>query len=103
MAVRTFQARLLYLIIAVLVLLETGTLVSVHYAGQQTLQRSITDELRVGARVLDRILETRARQLSDSLRVIYSGRLVADADPSTVTPEQLGVAMTGATTEAGTA
>jgi len=41
--------------------------------------------------------------LSDSLRVIYSGRLVADADPSTVTPEQLGVAMTGATTEAGTA
>jgi simple sugar transport system ATP-binding protein len=41
--------------------------------------------------------------LSDSLRVIYSGRLVADADPNTVTPEQLGVAMTGATTEAGTA
>jgi simple sugar transport system ATP-binding protein len=38
--------------------------------------------------------------LSDSLRVIYGGRLVADADPATVTPEQLGVAMTGATTEA---
>jgi len=38
--------------------------------------------------------------LSDSLRVIYGGRLVATADPATVTPEQLGVAMTGATTEA---
>ncbi|MEV6928481.1 ABC transporter ATP-binding protein [Dactylosporangium sp. NPDC051485] len=37
--------------------------------------------------------------LSDSLKVIYGGRLVADADPATVTPEQLGVAMTGASTE----
>ncbi|MER7275271.1 ABC transporter ATP-binding protein [Dactylosporangium sp. NPDC000244] len=37
--------------------------------------------------------------LSDSLKVIYGGRLVADADPATVTPEQLGVAMTGATIE----
>jgi general nucleoside transport system ATP-binding protein len=36
--------------------------------------------------------------LSDSLRVIYGGRLVATADPATVTPEQLGVAMTGAST-----
>ena len=40
--------------------------------------------------------------LSDSLRVIYGGRLVATADPATVTPEQLGVAMTGASTEATT-
>ncbi|WP_370093160.1 ABC transporter ATP-binding protein [Streptacidiphilus sp. MAP12-20] len=36
--------------------------------------------------------------LSDTLRVIYRGRLVADADPSTVTPEALGTAMTGAAT-----
>ncbi|MFD9001588.1 ABC transporter ATP-binding protein [Streptomyces sp. NPDC059582] len=34
--------------------------------------------------------------LSDTLRVIYDGRLVADADPATVTPEELGTAMTGA-------
>jgi simple sugar transport system ATP-binding protein len=34
--------------------------------------------------------------LSDSLKVIYRGRFVSDADPSTVTPEQLGLAMTGA-------
>lgn len=34
--------------------------------------------------------------LSDSLRVMLRGRLVADADPATVTPEQLGAAMTGA-------
>lgn len=34
--------------------------------------------------------------LSDTLRVMYRGRLVADADPSTITPEQLGSAMTGA-------
>lgn len=34
--------------------------------------------------------------LSDSLRVILRGRLVAEADPATVTPEELGSAMTGA-------
>ncbi|GGJ20992.1 sugar ABC transporter ATPase [Streptomyces brasiliensis] len=34
--------------------------------------------------------------LSDTLRVIYNGTLVADADPATVTPEELGSAMTGA-------
>ena len=34
--------------------------------------------------------------LSDTLRVIYNGRLVADADPASITPEGLGSAMTGA-------
>ncbi|MBO8202954.1 ABC transporter ATP-binding protein [Streptomyces smyrnaeus] len=34
--------------------------------------------------------------LSDTLRVMYRGRLVADADPATVTPQELGSAMTGA-------
>ncbi len=33
--------------------------------------------------------------LSDSIKVMLRGRLVADADPSNVTPEQLGSAMTG--------
>ncbi|GLZ39246.1 ABC transporter ATP-binding protein [Actinokineospora sp. NBRC 105648] len=34
--------------------------------------------------------------MSDTLAVILRGRLVADHDPATVTPEQLGSAMTGA-------
>jgi simple sugar transport system ATP-binding protein len=34
--------------------------------------------------------------LSDTLQVMYRGRLVATADPASVTPEQLGLAMTGA-------
>jgi simple sugar transport system ATP-binding protein len=34
--------------------------------------------------------------LSDSIKVILRGRLVADADPGSVTPEELGSAMTGA-------
>jgi simple sugar transport system ATP-binding protein len=34
--------------------------------------------------------------LSDSIKVMLRGRLVADADPATVTPEELGAAMTGA-------
>ncbi|MFI1257302.1 ABC transporter ATP-binding protein [Streptomyces netropsis] len=36
--------------------------------------------------------------LSDTLRVMFRGRLVADADPATITPEELGSAMTGAAT-----
>jgi simple sugar transport system ATP-binding protein len=39
--------------------------------------------------------------LSDTLRVIYRGRFVATADPATVTPEQLGLAMTGAADPSG--
>ena len=34
--------------------------------------------------------------LSDTLHVIYSGRLVAKLDPNHVTPEELGSYMTGA-------
>ena len=34
--------------------------------------------------------------LSDTIRVMYRGRVVAAADPRTVTPEELGAAMTGA-------
>ncbi|GDY29206.1 ABC transporter ATP-binding protein [Gandjariella thermophila] len=39
--------------------------------------------------------------LSDTIKVMLRGRLVADADPATVTPEELGAAMTGATTDGG--
>ena len=38
--------------------------------------------------------------MSDSLSVILRGRLVADFDPRSVTPQDLGSAMTGATTSA---
>jgi simple sugar transport system ATP-binding protein len=34
--------------------------------------------------------------MSDTLRVVLRGRLVAEVDPREVTPEQLGSAMTGA-------
>ena len=37
--------------------------------------------------------------LSDRLRVIYRGRLVADLDPAEVTPQELGSYMTGAATD----
>ncbi|MEU5883109.1 ABC transporter ATP-binding protein [Spirillospora sp. NPDC047279] len=37
--------------------------------------------------------------MSDTLRVILRGRIVSEADPTTVTPEQLGSAMTGASPE----
>ncbi len=34
--------------------------------------------------------------LSDSIKVLLRGKFVADADPATVTPQELGTAMTGA-------
>ncbi|MFG2002546.1 ABC transporter ATP-binding protein [Spirillospora sp. NPDC048911] len=37
--------------------------------------------------------------MSDTLRVILRGKIVSEADPATVTPEQLGSAMTGASLE----
>ena len=89
MAVRSFQARLLYLLIAILVLLDAGTLISVYYAGQSTLHRTVADQLQVGSRVLNRILDTRASQLSDSLRVLaldFAFReAIASADVPTIT------------------
>ena len=41
--------------------------------------------------------------LSDTLQVMLRGRLVATLDPPTVTPEELGGHMTGATATAGAA
>jgi diguanylate cyclase (GGDEF)-like protein len=89
MAIRSFQARLLYLVIAILVLLEAGTLVSVHFAGQRALRTSLAEELGVGARVLDRIFTTRAQQLAFSLRVLARDfgflEAVASGDVPTIT------------------
>ncbi|HEX8169914.1 MAG TPA: EAL domain-containing protein [Thermoanaerobaculia bacterium] len=88
MAVRSFQARLLFLLIAVLVLLQAATLVSVHLAGQRALRRSVADELRVGSRVFDRVLTTRARRLSDNVRAITLDfpfrEAIASADVATI-------------------
>ena len=89
MAIRSFQARVLYLLISVLVLVEAGTLISVHFAGQRTLRSIVTEELHVGSRVLNRALETRAQQLSGSLRVLTQDfafrEVVASADVATIT------------------
>jgi simple sugar transport system ATP-binding protein len=41
--------------------------------------------------------------MSDTLRVILRGRLVGEVDPRTVTPEELGAAMTGAAAAEGKA
>src|SRR5690242_18909094 len=89
MPARSFQARLLYLIIAVLAIAETGTLVSVHFAGQRAMQRTVANELKIGSRVFDRVLEMRARGLADQSRVLVSDFAFRDtialADVKTVT------------------
>ena len=89
MAIRSFQAKLLYLMVAVLLLLLSATLIAVHVAGQRTMRAEVTDELRVGARVLDRILAGRGRQLSDTVRVLAADfpfrEAVASGDRPTIT------------------
>jgi diguanylate cyclase (GGDEF)-like protein len=70
MRIRSFQAKLLYLMVAVLVLLQAATLIAVHFTNQRTMNRSIDEELRVGRGVIDHILNGRAQQLSTSVSVL---------------------------------
>ena len=72
MPIRSFQTKLLYLLVAVLVLLQSATLIAVHVAGQRTVRNSAAAELRVGSRLFDNILSGRGRQLSDTVRVVAS-------------------------------
>jgi diguanylate cyclase (GGDEF)-like protein len=85
---RSFQAKLALLFVAVLVLLQAATLIAVHVAGQATLRENIADELRVGSRLFDRILEGRGRQLSETVRVLASDfafrEAVASGDEPTI-------------------
>src|ERR1051326_8386086 len=96
MAVRTFQARLLWLIVAVLALLEAGTLVSVHFAGENTLRRSVHEELNVGKRIFDRNLRDRAARLADNQRKRVDAGAVALVDlDGNVTADTLEGRLTG--------
>jgi diguanylate cyclase (GGDEF)-like protein len=86
--IRSFQTKLLLLMIAVLLLLLGTTLIAVHVAGQRTMYKSIDEELRVGSRILDQILSARGRQLSETVRVLASDfafrEAVALGDQATV-------------------
>jgi len=86
---RSFQAKLLYLMVTVLVLLQAATLTAVHVAGRQTMEKDIDEELRVGARVLDQILARQGQQLSEMVRILaadYALReAVAFGDAPTIT------------------
>ncbi|HXB55333.1 MAG TPA: EAL domain-containing protein [Vicinamibacteria bacterium] len=85
----SFQTRLLSLMVWALVLLQAATLVAVHVAGQRNLRQTLAEELRVGARVLNRILAARGRQLTDTARVLAADfafrEAIASADRPTLT------------------
>jgi len=85
---RSFQSKLLLLLIGVLVVLQTVTLLAVHFTGERTMRRSVDVELHVGGRVLDRVLAARGRQLSDSVRVLASDfafrEAIASGDQPTI-------------------
>jgi diguanylate cyclase (GGDEF)-like protein len=89
MPARSFQARLLYLLVAVLVALEAGTLIAVYVAGRRALEHTVQEELETGARVFDHLLQMRARTLSEQSRVLVSDyafrEAVATTDIATVT------------------
>jgi diguanylate cyclase (GGDEF)-like protein len=85
---RSFQTRLLFLMVCALVLLQAATLIALHVAGQRNLRQTLTEELRVGARVLGRILAARGRQLTDTARVLVADfafrEAIASADRPTI-------------------
>ncbi len=89
MIFRSFQTKLLALMVVALVLLQAATLIAVHVAGQRTMRKSLAEELRVGSRVLDRILSGRGSQLSDTVRVLASDfafrEAIASGDRPTIT------------------
>jgi len=89
MPIRSFQTKLLYLLVAVLVLLQAATLIAVHVAGERTVRNTAAAELRVGSRLFDRILAGRGRQLSDTVRVLASDfafrEAIASGDRPTIT------------------
>jgi diguanylate cyclase (GGDEF)-like protein len=72
-----------------LVLVEAATLIAVHVAGRRDLHQTLAEELRVGGRVLNRILGVRGRQLTDAARVSAADfafrEAIASADRSTIT------------------
>lgn len=70
MPIRSFQAKLLYLMVAVLVLLQAATLIAVHVAGQRTMYESMDEELGVGRAILEQILASRGQRLSDTVRLL---------------------------------
>ncbi|MFI5184157.1 MAG: putative bifunctional diguanylate cyclase/phosphodiesterase [Vicinamibacteria bacterium] len=86
---RSFQTRLLSLMVLALVLLQAATLFAVHVAGQRNLRLTLATELQVGARVLGRILSERGHRLTDSARVLVADfafrEAVASADRPTIT------------------
>lgn len=67
---RSFQAKLLYLMVAVLVLFQAATLIAVHIAGRQTIEKDINKELQVGAGILDQILSGKGKELSGTVRIL---------------------------------
>jgi len=86
---RGFQGKLLLLMVCALILLQSATLVAVHVAGLRSLRQTLAEELSVGARVLNRILESRGRRLSDTVRVLASDfafrEAIASGDRPTIT------------------
>ncbi len=86
---RSFQAKLLFLMVAVLVLLQAATLIAVHVAGREAVDKSIDDELVVGTKILDQILDQKGQQLSETVRILASDyafrEAVAFGDAPTIT------------------
>lgn len=86
---RRFQTKLLLLTAAILVLLQAVTLIAVHLAARRALHATLSEELRVGARVLQRILVSRGQRLSDTAQVLAADfafrEVIALGDRPTIT------------------
>jgi diguanylate cyclase (GGDEF)-like protein len=86
---RSFQTRLLALIVWALVLLQAATLIALHVAGRRNLRQTLTLELQVGARLLNQVLAARGHRLTDTARALAADfafrEAMASADRPTIT------------------
>jgi diguanylate cyclase (GGDEF)-like protein len=86
---RSFQTRLLSLIVWALVLLQAATLIALHIAGQRSLRQTLTRDLQVGARLLNQVLEARGHRLTDTARALAADfafrEAMASGDRPTIT------------------
>jgi len=84
----SFQRKLALFFTALVAAVQIGALVAVVFATNQNVRRQVEQELAVGARVVERLLDSRSRQLLQSVQVLTADfgfkQAVATGDRATI-------------------
>ncbi|MDZ7829674.1 MAG: cache domain-containing protein [Halofilum sp. (in: g-proteobacteria)] len=84
----SFQRKLALFFTALIAVVQLGALVAVVFATNQNVRRQVEQELTVGSRVVERLLDLRSRQLLQSVQVLTADfgfkQAVATGDRATI-------------------